>query len=202
MVSIIHKLLEQIFPVRDSYTLVQQATSQNIRHLYCKRAHAHCITLSEFNHPLIRACIHETKYRHNVHAASLLSVLLRTYIDTLQKTHLIIPIPLSNKRKRKRSYNQVAMILQRTQYTQTHKQDSNILMRTRDTQAQTTLNKEARLKNMNDAFICKADQQKHIAKKHILLVDDVITTGATLHAAKAALLPHSTASITCVALAH
>jgi predicted amidophosphoribosyltransferase len=53
---------------------------------------------------------------------------------------------------------------------------------------------------MQNAFAAKNPEL--ISGKDIVILDDVTTTGATLHAAKAALLPHGAASITLIALAH
>ena len=74
------------------------------------------------------------------------------------------------------------------------------MKRVRDTRPQTELARNERISNMRKAFIIKQPQQ--IVGKHIVLLDDVTTTGATLHAAKAALLLHHPASVTCIALAH
>ena len=75
-------------------------------------------------------------------------------------------------------------------------------MKIKDTPAQTSLTKHERLNNLTGAYECTSEAAVSIAGKDLVLLDDVITTGATLREAKAALLPHKPKSIICVALAH
>ena len=76
------------------------------------------------------------------------------------------------------------------------------LMKRDDRPSQTSLTREERLKNVTGAFSIAIEKAPVIAGQRILLIDDVATTGATLRAAKAALLPHQPAAITYLALAH
>ncbi len=78
-----------------------------------------------------------------------------------------------------------------------------MLVRTRHTPPQTELDRAQRLKNLHGAFTINARGVPNtISSLHILLLDDVMTTGTTLRSAKAALATLRPASITCVALAH
>jgi ComF family protein len=111
-------------------------------------------------------------------------------------------VPLSHKRKKERGYNQVELVAQRACTKTSARLEKHILLKVRHTPPQTTLSKSERLKNVVGAFGIHDHTAEKISGKHIILLDDVTTTGATLHAAKAALLPHSPASVTCLALAH
>ncbi len=75
-----------------------------------------------------------------------------------------------------------------------------VLARVRDTRPQTELSREERLTNVKDAFACIAPEA--IVGKDVVIVDDVVTTGATLTSAAHAILKHNPRSVTCIALAH
>ena len=79
-----------------------------------------------------------------------------------------------------------------------------MLVRTRHTKPQTTLARKERLTNVVNAFDIRDIEAARtlLAGKHVLIIDDVTTTGATLKAAKATLLPLQPASITLLSLAH
>jgi predicted amidophosphoribosyltransferase len=128
-------------------------------------------------------------------------MILQKHLQSMQMPiGYIIPIPLSPARLRARGYNQVLEILQANPLDPKYTILTNVLVRTRNTRPQTELARSERLTNMHDVF--GVVHGESIAGKHILLVDDVTTTGTTLKTAKAALLPYAPASITCLALAH
>jgi len=99
----------------------------------------------------------------------------------------IVPIPLHWKRHMQRGYNQaeeIALILSQ----KTGIKYVSLLQRKRATLAQASLNANKRFLNVKDVFVCAKNQRSWVKGKEILLVDDVMTTGATLHAAGRALL--------------
>lgn len=194
-------LLDIIFPPSEDMKRVRAMyITQRVVHHYTPHKHKDVLTLTHFNHPDIRALIHEAKFHANTHAFRLLGTLLMHHLTQTQ-THFdyIIPIPLSSARFRARGYNQVHEVLYHTSINKNIiKYD--VLARIRDTRPQTELTRVERLTNIKNAFMVKKPET--ITGKHIMLLDDVTTTGTTLHAAKRALQMHSPASIVCVALAH
>jgi competence protein ComFC len=193
-------LCDTLFPPRENARYVRTLTQEHIAHAYIPKNISHGEVLSSFKNISIRTLVHEAKFHNNIHAQKLLAHLFDIHMHSrIHDIDLIIPIPLSHTRYRVRGYNQIHEILRYSTYVQKIPTLS-ILKRIRDTTPQTSLTREKRLTNVLDAFIVTKPHMIH--GKKILLVDDVMTTGATLSAAKATLLPHSPTSITCLALAH
>lgn len=92
---------------------------------------------------------------------------------------LVLPIPLHAERQRERGYNQSALLTRDFCRLATLPYAEDGLQRTRFTTPQVGLTAVERLKNVQDAFATKVE----VAGKHILLIDDVCTTGATMAAA-------------------
>jgi len=112
---------------------------------------------------------------------------------------LIIPIPLHKSRRRRRGYNQSAKFAEGLSSTMNIPWDESIAERKIKTTTQTRKTKTERWENVRNVFYIKHPER--IINKRILLVDDVITTGATLEACGHELLNHgcSEISIACIA---
>jgi ComF family protein len=111
----------------------------------------------------------------------------------LDAADLVIPMPLSAARLRARGFNQ-ALVLARALNAQ--KLESAVLLRIKETPALSLLDREDRLRAMTDAFAVEPLLAKRVRGKRIVLVDDVMTTGATLHGASSALKAAGAAHIT------
>jgi ComF family protein len=160
-------------------------------------------SLSCYAHEAVTALIHEAKFKGNERACYLLGHLLQRFLEeNMDNTlHLLLPVPLSAQRFRSRGYNQVSKIIRCTTIDpRRFLMREDILERARETLPQTTLTRQERLQNVDGAF--RVRNEAKISGMHVLVIDDVTTTGATLHAARTALLPYSPASVTLVALAH
>ncbi|MCA9363666.1 ComF family protein [Candidatus Kaiserbacteria bacterium] len=203
MPSLFTKLFDILFPPSPELRIVRATTAAAVC-VQCRPMYEDGIyALTHFKDGTMRALIHEAKFHHNAHALALLGTLFAhglTHLPLPDANFLILPIPLSPARKRERGYNQVAEVLHAAARERSLAIDAHTLVRTRHTKPQTELSREERLHNMKDAFAVRTPER--IAGAHIIVVDDVYTTGATLRAAKAALLPHTPASVTCLALAH
>jgi len=103
-----------------------------------------------------------------------------TTTDWAQTIDLIIPVPLHPAKKAKRGYNQSMLIAEGIGRELHIAVSDNILVRTRDTESQTKKTRTERVNNMEGAF--KVKQGAGIDGKHILICDDVLTTGATIEA--------------------
>ena len=96
----------------------------------------------------------------------------------------VIPMPLHASRQRERGYNQAEVLARAFANLQGLRLRSDLLGRTRATEAQTRLSREERRRNVAGAFaLTSPEAAAAIGGRHILLVDDVTTTGSTLDAA-------------------
>ena len=91
---------------------------------------------------------------------------------------LILPVPISPERRRKRGFNQARLITETLPPALRRLADYNNLIKTRNTPPQTGLTRKERMQNLKGAFAIKASF--NLVNKKILLIDDVVTTGATL----------------------
>ena len=96
----------------------------------------------------------------------------------------LVPVPLHRRRLRERGYNQAREIAAPLARQLGVPLREGLLQRVRHTQPQSRLDADARQGNLDDAFAVTASGQ---LPAHVVLVDDVMTTGATLHAAAWAL---------------
>lgn len=192
-----------IFPLSPDEQRIKKLTRQHFLEKLQVRTQNDVVTLAYFKDPEIKAALHLVKFHGHTHAITLVSALFEAWLlAQAQAGTVIIPIPLSKQRERSRGFNQCVRIAERavadhTQYCV----DATILRRQKHTVPQTSLARTERLKNLEDAFVV-SPKTVTLSGIHIVLLDDVLTTGATLRAAKATLLPLSPASITCVAIAH
>ncbi|MFA5996572.1 MAG: hypothetical protein WC790_02535 [Candidatus Paceibacterota bacterium] len=163
------------------------------------------IALFSFSDDVVRAAIHEAKYHGSSHAFRLLALALSEYLrdadDLGRGTLYIVPIPLGEKRKKERGLNQIEEVVRRSLSggSSTFSLETDLLRRTRETASQVTLPRTERKENMRGAF--SAIFPANPAHTYIV-IDDVITTGATLQAAIDALRDAGAHHIVPLALAH
>jgi ComF family protein len=115
------------------------------------------------------------------------------------KFDLIVPVPLHKYKLRRRGYNQSECIAKGLADSMKLPIDTNALVRTLDTDTQTRKNRLDRWQNVEQVF--KVRNPDEVKEKHILLVDDVMTTGATLEACTASLLAAGASQVSVVTIA-
>jgi ComF family protein len=99
---------------------------------------------------------------------------------------VIIPVPLHKSRLRKRGYNQSTCFAEGLSQKLNIPVEDNNLVRIRATETQTHRSRFSRFENMQEVFSIKNPEA--LVNKHVILVDDVVTTGSTLEACGAELL--------------
>ena len=114
---------------------------------------------------------------------------------------VLVPVPLHRRRKRFRGFNQAALIAQTLAEAVDGADHADLLMRTRPTPTQTNLPREQRLKNVKNAFAPKPEAVIDVDQRYVL-IDDVITTGATLEACCRALRKAGAGHVDVMALGH
>lgn len=126
----------------------------------------------------LRELIHQYKYQRQLHLSRLFAELLAQQLDA-SGVQGLVPIPLHSQRLRQRGYNQ-ALELARVLSAELNLPILTNLTRPQPTQSQTHLNAKQRKQNLKKAFQAQPLPEEI---RHIALVDDVMTTGATMQAA-------------------
>jgi ComF family protein len=108
--------------------------------------------------------------------------------DVLEERAAVVPVPLAASRERERGFNQSERLAVEVASRWGIPARADVLERTRATQTQTRLTPEERLANVSGAFRVRASHRPLLRNAHVVLVDDVVTTAATLNACAAALL--------------
>lgn len=119
------------------------------------------------------------KYHGKVSLAPPLARLFATAFPSSPSADVIAPVPLSPERLRHREYNQSLLLAAHLSRSMNLPLSYGNLIRVKDTEAQTTLTRAARLRNLRRAFHVVRPEQ--FEGRRVFLVDDVMTTGTTLN---------------------
>jgi competence protein ComFC len=134
----------------------------------------------EYNHTIQRL-IHIFKYQSPWMLCDLfINWLSLIYEDIINGADIIIPVPIHKYKMMKRGYNQVAILAKKLAKKYNKPCLLNILTKSHSTISQSSLNKYERQTNVIGSFQINPKKVNKIKNKKILLIDDVITTGATL----------------------
>lgn len=129
----------------------------------------------------VQNIIHHLKYRNNRGIGLTLGRMMGEKMQqsvAFQGIELVIPIPLHKKRERTRGYNQSQAIAEGIAAVLQVPVIHTAILRTVATSSQTNKNRFTRFENMKDVF--KVAKAAELKGRHVLLVDDVLTTGATI----------------------
>lgn len=152
---------------------------------------------------IVQNIIHNLKYRNHQEIGTFLGNWYANDLKSLINEHEIseiIPVPLHKKRLQERGFNQVTTFCKALSKNLKIKYNEKVLFRKIYSKTQTKKNKEGRAainKSLFDVNFTEAD-----FGKHFLLVDDVITSGATLEACAKALLKIPNAKISIITIAY
>lgn len=171
------------------------------------------IAILSYRHPLTRTAIWEMKYRGHKGITRRMAQITYDYLlaeisdsEIWQNftDPIIVPIPVSSKRLSERGFNQVERLVKeisKIDNGRNFKIDCKSLQKVINTESQShTVSRSERLKNLNGCFAIK--NNSNLVGRNIILIDDVITTGATMKEAKKVLKEAGAKKIVCLAIAH
>lgn len=160
-----------------------------------------CLAAVDYAFPWADA-ITDFKFRADPGLARVLATLLRStpWVEpALESVDRVLPVPLSTERMRSRGFNQAALLARNLAKD---KADLHTLLRLQHADsAQSLLPRVERLRSLQSAFAVEPSMADGLHGQHVMLLDDVMTTGATAHAATLALREAGVAQVTVVVLA-
>lgn len=171
-------------------------------------------SLWEYGHPNVRNALLSLKYKNKrTIAADIAESLHDTLLEQLAEKSLfthplvssiytVVPIPLSAKRYEKRGYNQAELLAKElSEQSLSFTLETNVLYKIKDTETQVSVRDRAkRLQNIRGSFAVKNPER--IRGKTVLVIDDIITTGATIEEARKVLLKAGARLVYGVTAAH
>jgi len=154
-------------------------------------------------HGLVGTIIHTFKYQYAEDVFSVIERMVEQFVhresSVFEGVDILMPVPLHKKRFAERGFNQASLIGQCVSEKTGIMFSDQALIRARDTPHQARLDRAGRLQNVADAFLLK--NPALIAGKHVMLVDDVLTTGTTVQECARVLLEHGARDVSAFTLA-
>lgn len=148
-----------------------------------------------YDYSQVKPYLHRVKFDADLRTLKEFSKLMAEYPLFFPSNSLFIPIPLHPKKFKQRGYNQVKEFFLPF-FHHHHIQMSEYLFRIKETKPQFSLNKKERGDNLQDAF----EASSQVSGRHVVLLEDVVTTGATISHAALCLKQNGALSISVLAL--
>lgn len=159
----------------------------------------HCYVCLNYSDKLTQNLIKSFKYNYLKNLQTILADILTAQIKKLNLEQAIITnVPLHYKKKRKRGFDQTEILAKQVAKNLNYEY-LKLIKRVKNTSPQAELSKLEREDNVKDAF--KLDQAHKITGKTIILIDDVVTTGSTLHEAASKIKTANPSKVLAVVLA-
>ena len=146
-------------------------------------------------------CVTQFKFAGQPGWAGALATVMRSnpWVEpALEQADRVLPMPLARERLAERGFNQALLL---AQHLAPRRTDARLLLRTRHTPAQSELKRAERLRNVQGVFAVEPLRAHELRDRRVVLVDDVMTSGASLHAASLALRQAGAAHITALVFA-
>lgn len=210
--KIIKNIFDFIFPLNESESFLEKTTPYKLYSKYQilnPEVKKYTFAVFDYSYQDIRNLILGIKFKNKISYIEKLSpALYDLIVDKIYelenfenfKNPVITCVPLSKKRKRERGFNQSERIIKNLQRQGLNfETDFNILKKIKNTKPQSSLrNRLDRFKNVKGCFEC----HKNIKGRNIILIDDVVTTCATVNEIKKVLKRSGARKIVVFALAH
>lgn len=186
------------------YTQFEKTRNNPIEKLFWGRTNIKfaCSTFYYVEQTPLQQLIHQVKYKEQQKLGIYLGTAMGNLLNPVfneNEVDLLIPMPLHPKKLKKRGYNQASLLCDGISTITGRKYDEEVLVRTENTSTQTKKSRLERWENVHTVF--SVNDSNKIRDKHILLVDDVITTGASTEACAQTLLNAGSKSVAICSLA-
>lgn len=159
-----------------------------------------CLAAVSYGYPWA-SLITRFKFRNQPGLAATLAGLILSIPPAehaLDDADWLVPMPLSRQRLQTRGFNQALLL---ASHLRAHKANARLLLRIRDTPAQSAKDRAERLSGLAGAFAVDPLLQPSLEGRRVVLIDDVMTTGASLHGAALALRAAGVARVTAMVVA-
>ena len=143
----------------------------------------------------VKDALHGFKYGDRQDLLSFFAKEMAAEASAVGGFDLIVPVPLAPRKLSDRGFNQSALIARRMAKWAGAPADLRSLVRVREIPPQVGLEREARIENVRGAFAVRKGREGRLAGREVLLIDDVMTTGATLAECARALRGAGAASV-------
>jgi ComF family protein len=151
---------------------------------------------------IARSLVHQLKYGDRLEMAALLGRMMwHTGRDLLTCSDVIIPVPLHRRRLWIRRFNQADLLASTLSHLSGLPWYGNVCIRKKNTPSQVHLKRAQREKNLKHAFAIQDIHLSKIHQRHILIIDDVMTTGASANSLSHTLKEAGAASVTVLTFA-
>lgn len=205
MYSFFNAFVDILFPPSPEEKTVRDATFEELRRASAPQLFQNVRVLALYRTPLIHVFIRQVKFYRNARAIALLGQLLGEYLkETIPRSGenvYLIPIPLSSERMRERGYNQTILIAEAAlAHAPGIHVEKTLLWKARHTPPQTSLSRAERLENLKSVFA--VGEYALPLDTHIIVFDDITTTGSTLAEASRTLKTAGFTHVDRLALTH
>lgn len=174
----------------ESLNMLERLSQKDLQELSEKTDSDYAISLFSFRESDdFSKIIYELKYAGKKNLGTFLGrllgyeLLIHLHNKGIPGKEILVPIPLYKSKKRDRGYNQSDYLCKGISEILEVNFKPDLLLRVKNTNTQTKLNRLQRAENVKDAFKLNVKYAKDIKNKNIILIDDVITTGSTVNEA-------------------
>lgn len=195
LIRLIHKCLDLVFPnscfecgAEGGYLCPKCAIKISGEQNFSKNGSLIIYSAADYKNPAVKKLIWRFKYRRCREAGNVLASLITNNISVLKslskEKSVFLPIPISKNKLRERGYNQSALIASALSTRIGVASAENILYKKFSTLSQVeTKTKKQRMENLKNSFAICETAENYDKNNLIILIDDIITTGATLNEA-------------------
>ncbi len=206
--TLLTSLLDLIFPPKDLEKEIRTMRAEDLATLLSPQERNGVRILFSYKKPIVRHMIWRLKYKHDQHVASLFGEMVHEYVleycaerKMFNESRLcIIPLPLTKKRERERGYNQIHVVTDVLESYGHYEIRKDILKKVRHTKPQTEIRKKEERRNNVRGVFATTERVSEFLNTPIIILDDVVTTGSTLHEARKTLTAAGVKNVWCLAL--